>query len=135
MSGLLRFVSMHAGCTTIQDPRLLIAIAAAGGALAVYGQPIDSNGYRYKVMTLDQTPKFLNEEKAAACIKRDSGWLFTWAAAIRSLSRYPWPQLAGMYVDPHIGQKVWSAIEDYQKHSPQPVRDAALNRWRKVCGV
>jgi hypothetical protein len=27
------------------------------------------------------------------------------------------------------------AIEDYQKHSPQPVRNAALNRWRKVCGV
>jgi hypothetical protein len=126
---------MQARSTTIQNPRLLIAIAAAGGALAVYGQPLESNGYRYKVMTLDQTPEFLDEEKDGATIKRDSGWLFSWSAAIRSLSRYPWPQLAGMYVDPNMGQQVWMAILDYQKHSPQPVREAALKRWRKVCGV
>jgi hypothetical protein len=40
-----------------------------------------------------------------------------------------------MYVDPNMGLKVWMAIQDYQKHSPRPVRDAALNRWRRVCGV
>jgi hypothetical protein len=128
---------MRQKCSPIENPgpRLLIAIAGTGGALAVYGQPIHSNGYRYKVMILDQTPKFLDEEKAAATVKRDSGWLLSWSAAVRSLSRYPWPQLAGMYVDPNMGQKVWTAIQDYQKHSPQPVRDVVLSRWRKVCGV
>jgi hypothetical protein len=125
---------MPASCTAIEHPRLLIAIAAEGGALAVYGQEIEANSHRYKVMTLDQTPKFLDEECGAA-IKRDSGWLPSWSAAIRSLSRYPWPQLAGMYVDPGMGHKVWLAIQDYQRHSPHPVRDNALKRWRKICGM
>jgi hypothetical protein len=126
---------MQASCTAIENPRLLIAIAGEGGALAVYGQETESNSYRYKVMTLDQTPKFLDDEEGAAAIKRDSGWLPSWSAAIRSLSRYPWPQLACMYVHPNVGQKVWLAIQDYQRHSPQPVRDGALKRWRKICGI
>jgi hypothetical protein len=133
--GLLKFVPMQPRCTTTQNPRLLIAIAGAGGALAVYGQPIEANGYRYKVMMLDQTPEFLNEDKPGATIKRDSGWLLSWSAAIRSLSRFPWPQLAGMYVDPNLGRQVWTAIQEYQRHSPRPVRDGALRRWRQVCGV
>jgi hypothetical protein len=126
--------SMQASCSAIEHPRLLIAIAAEGGALALYGQEMEANSHRYKVMTLDQTPKFLDEEGVAA-IKRDSGWLPSWSAAIRSLSRYPWPQLAGMYVEPGMGQKVWLAIQDYQRHSPRPVRDGALKRWRKICGI
>jgi hypothetical protein len=126
---------MQSSCTAIEHPRLLLAIAGQGGALAVYGQAVASNGYRYKVMTLDQTPQFLDEGQAGPTIKRDSGWLLSWSAALRSLSRYRWPQLTGMYVDPNIGQEVWLAIQDYQKHSPQPVRDGALQRWRKVCGI
>jgi hypothetical protein len=135
MRRLLTFGTMRASCSAIENPRLLIAIAGEGGALAVYGQEMVSTSYRYKVMTLDQTPKFLDEEEGGATIKRDSGWLLSWSAALRSLSRYPWPQLAGMYVDPDMGQKVWLAIQDYQRHSPQPVRDGALNRWRKICGI
>jgi hypothetical protein len=116
-------------------PRLLISIAAAGGALAVYGKVIDSGDYLYKVMITDQTPSFLDEDEAASSIRRDSGWLPGWAEAIKSLSRYPWPQLAGMFVDPTVQQAVWVAIQNYQRLAPRPVRDGALARWRKACGI
>ncbi len=135
MGPLLSFDQMQATCTAIQNPKLLVAIAGEGGALAVYGQELQPNSHRYKVMTLDQTPKFLDEGQRGATIKRDSGWLPSWSAAIRSLSRYPWPQLAGMYVDPDMGPKVWRAIQDYQRHSPRPVREGALKRWRNICGI
>jgi hypothetical protein len=116
-------------------PRLLISIAAEGGALAVYGQAVDSSAYRYKVMTTDRTPIFLDEKAGGSSVKRESGWLSSWSAAMKSLSRYPWPQLAGMFVDPSVRQAVWAAIQDYQKHAPRPVRHGALERWRKACGM
>jgi hypothetical protein len=126
---------MQANSVQNDKPRLLISIAAEGGALAVYGKAIDSRDCRYKVLLTHQTPSFLDEEAAGANIRRDSGWLPSWSAAMKSLSRYPWPQFAGMFVDPSVRQAVWAAIQDYQRHAPQPVRDGALKGWRKACGI
>jgi hypothetical protein len=122
---------------SVQDdkPKLLISIAAEGGALAVYGKVTDSGAYLYKVMITDRTPSFLDEDEAGSSIRRDSGWLPNWSEAMKSLSRYPWPQLAGMFVDPSVQQAVWEAIQHYQRLAPRPVRDGALARWRKACGI
>jgi hypothetical protein len=127
--------SMQGDFVQNDKPRLLISIAAEGGALAVYGKAIDSRDYRYKVMITDQTPNFLDEDVAGSSIRRDSGWLPSWSEAMKSLSRYPWPQLAGMFVDPSVQQAVWAAIQNYQRLAPRPVRDGALARWRKACGI
>lgn len=117
------------------EAKLLISIGAAGGSLALYGDTSDPDHSRYKVVMVDQTLTFLNEDEGGPEIRRDSGWLPTWAAAMEALDRYPWPNLAGLYVDPAVAGDVWAAIQDYQKRAGQPIRDGALDRWRGVCGL
>jgi HNH endonuclease len=113
--------------------QLLISIAAEGGSLALYGCDRNSERARYKVMIVDQTPTFLDEDNSGSVIRRDSGWLPTWPAAMQALDRYPWPNLTCLYVDPSVANDVWAAVQEYQHRSGQQIRASALNRWSKVC--
>jgi hypothetical protein len=100
-------------------------IGADGEFLAVYGDDGEAERRRFLVLI---------EDHDRASIRRDSGWLPTWKAAIESLSRYPWPNLFGIFVDHSIADAVWNAIEDYQTRSGQTIRGSALDRWRSLCG-
>jgi hypothetical protein len=115
------------------NAKLLIAIGAEGGSFALYADTSDPARPRYKVMLVDQTPLFLNEDEGGPVIRRDSGWLPTWTAAMESLSRYPWPHLVGSYVDPAVASDVWHALQDYVERTGRPIRVSAWERWREAC--
>lgn len=84
---------------------------------------------------LDQTPTFLDEEEGGAAIRKDSGWLDTWADAMKALDRYPWPHLACLSVHPTVAAAVWKALEEYVGRAERPVRESSMQRWREACGV
>jgi hypothetical protein len=114
--------------------RLLVAVGAEGGSIAVYADTSDPARARYKVLLVDQTPSFLNEDESGPVIQHDSGWLPTWTAAIESLSRYPWPHLVGSYFNTAAAGDVWHALQDYAAGTGRPIGASALNRWREACG-
>ena len=111
----------------------LISIGAEGGFIEVYGYGGEPTHAEFRVTVVDQTPTFLNDDEGGAPSKRDSGWLPNWSAAMAWLSRYPWPHLAGLHVDPSVADDVWAALQDYITRGGPPIRVSALERWRKVC--
>lgn len=115
-------------------PQLLISIGAEGGSIALYGDITDASQPRFKLMVVDQTPTFLTGDDAGLEIRRDSGWLLSWADAMTALDRYPWVQLHVLHVDPAVAASVWMSVEHYIARSNQPVRDISLDRWRAACG-
>ncbi len=117
----------------MSDAKLLISIGAEGGFIEVYGNGGEPTHAEFRVTVVDQTPTFLNDDEGGAPSKRDSGWLPNWSAAMGWLSRYPWPHLAGLHVDPSVADDVWAALQDYIARGGPPIRDSALNRWREVC--
>lgn len=115
--------------------RLLLAIGAEGGSIAIYGDMNDPARPQYKIVLADQTPSFLSDDDGGVTIHKDSGWLPTWAEAMNSLGRYPWPHLAAQYVDPAVANDVWSALQDYVGRSGHPVRENSIQRWRELCKI
>lgn len=116
----------------VNKPRLLISIGAEGGSIAVYTDSDEPP--RYKVIIAGQTPTFLDgDDGGGPAIKRDSGWLTSWAQAVEWLGRYPWPNLQALHVDASVADRVWAAIEDYVARSDRPVRDSSLSRWQRAC--
>jgi len=107
--------------------------SATGGCIEVYGYGGEPAPAEFRVTVVDQTVTFLNDDDGGAPLKRDSGWLPSWSAALMWLSRYPWPHLAGLHVDPSVADDVWAALQDYIARDGPPIRDSALERWRKVC--
>jgi hypothetical protein len=112
---------------------LLLKIGAEGGFIAVYGGPPQDPQSRFRLAVIDQTPTFLSEEEGGAALRRDSGWLPTWADLITALNRYPWPNLHVVYVHPAARRLLWSALESYAAQSGPPARASALERWRQYC--
>jgi len=117
----------------MSDAKRLISIGAEGGFIEVYGNGGERTHAEFRVMVVDQTPTFLNDDEGGAPSKRDSGWLPNWSAAIAWLSRYPWPHLAGLHVDPSVADDVWAALQDHMARGGPPIRGGALQRWRGVC--
>lgn len=114
--------------------KLLIRIGAEGGSIAVYGHAGDlATAGRYKVMIVDQTPTFLNDDERGLAIRQDSGWISTWSAAIQFLDRFPWPDLVGLYVDPSVAQQLWTDVQSYSQRSGKPIQGRQLARWSRVC--
>lgn len=114
-------------------PELLLRIDAEGGSIAMYGNVNDPARARYKVGVVDQTLTFLNEDERGPEIRRDSGWLTDWTAAIAALDRYPWPRLAVRYVHPRIAQDLWQAAQDYAQRTGREIPESSLRRWRQAC--
>ena len=101
----------------------------------MYGDPNDLPGNRYRVAIVDQTPLFLDEgDGGSPAMRRDSGWLTSWADATAALARYPWPHLVPIHVDASIANEVWRALEEYVAKSARPVRPHSITRWREACG-
>ena len=110
----------------------LLSVAAEGGSIQLYRDSHEPNP-RYRAMLVDQTLTFLDEHEAGRTLRRDSGWLPTWAAAIKWLERYPWPNLTCQYVHPSVAEPVWTAVEEYVRRTGNPLRAGALERWRQHC--
>jgi len=115
------------------DAKRLISIGAEGGFIEVHGKGGEPPHAEFRVTVVDQTPTFLNDDEGGAPSKRDSGWLPNWSAAIVWLSRYPWPHLAGLHVDPSVADDVWAALQAIIARGGPPVRGRTLQRWREVC--
>jgi hypothetical protein len=128
---------MPAGLSQLSEvmasPERLLSIAAEGGSIELYRDGGNRPASRYRIMVVDHTPTFLDDDEAGTPSRRDSGWLPTWAAAIEWLGRYPWPNLTCRYIDPTIAEPVWAALGEYVARTGRPVRDSALERWRRHC--
>jgi hypothetical protein len=117
----------------MNDVKCLISIGAEGGFIELYGKRSELTYAEFRVTVVDQTSTFLDDDEGGAPSKRDSGWLPNWSAAIAWLSRYPWPHLAGLHVDPSVADDVWAALQAYIARGGSPVRGGRLQRWREVC--
>jgi hypothetical protein len=117
------------------NAKLLVSIGAEGGFIAIYGDVSDAAHPRYRVVVVDQTLTFLNDEEGGAQIRKDSGWLSSWADVMKALDRYPWPHLACMSVDPSVAPEIWKALQEYVGRADRPIRESAMQRWREACGV
>lgn len=115
--------------------KLFVAVGAEGGSLAIYADIADSERPRYRVISVDQAPSLLNDEEGGLEIRRDSGWLPTWSAAMECLGRYPWPHLASTYVDPVVASDLWTALQSYVERTGRPLSAEALGRWREACRI
>jgi hypothetical protein len=112
---------------------LLLAIDSEGGTIALYGDTTHAARPRYRLMLLDQAPAVLTVEDNTLPMRRDSGWLTTWAAAMEALGQYPWPHLECRMVHPAVAAPIWEALQNYVDrtgHSPIP---SSWGRWRRAC--
>jgi hypothetical protein len=82
----------------------------------------------------DQTPTFLNDDEGGDVIRRDSGWLTTWEAAITYFSRWPWPMLVPRQVDPQFAGRVLAAVTEVSEQKKLNI-GSRLPRWHEVCGI
>jgi hypothetical protein len=117
----------------VTKAELVLSVGAEGGSIAVYGDQSVAGHPRYRVVLVDQTPTFLNDEDGGVAIRWDSGFLPTWQAASEALARWPWPNLHVLYVHPSVAAEVWSAVQDYVAQSDCPVRPQTLDDWRGAC--
>ena len=111
---------------------LLLAIESEGGTIALYGDATDARP-RYRLMLLDQPPAVLNVAHDTPPMRRDSGWLPDWSAAMAALGQYPWPHLECRVVHPSVATPIWEALHSYVDrtgHSPLP---SLWGRWRRAC--
>jgi hypothetical protein len=102
---------------------LLLAIDSEGGTIALYGDSTEATRPHYRLVLMD----------SAAALRRDSGWLPNWSAAMAALGQYPWPHLECRIVDPTVAAAVWDALQSYVDrtgHSPLP---SLWGRWRQAC--
>ena len=117
----------------MSEADLLLAIDSEGGTIALYGDTTDATRPRYRLMLVDGAPATLNGEDSSLVMRRDSGWLTTWPAAMEALGQYPWPHLECRVVHPTVAAPVWEALQNYVErtgHSPIP---SSWGRWRRAC--
>ena len=112
---------------------LLLAIDYEGGTIALYGDTTDATAPRYRLMLLDQSAAVLDVAHSAPAVRRDSGWLANWSAAMEELGQYPWPHLHSRFVHPSAATRIWEALHSYVDrtgHSPIP---SLWGHWRRAC--
>jgi hypothetical protein len=112
---------------------LLLAIDSERGTIALYGDTTDATRPRYRLLLVDQAAAVPHVDESIVAMRRDSGWLLTWSAAMAALGQYPWPHLECRVVNPTVAAAVWEALQscvDRTGHSPIP---SAWGRWRRAC--
>jgi hypothetical protein len=114
------------------DVNPIVSVAGEGGGITLY-QEIGGLG-RFRVVMVDQSLTFLNEDEGGPAVRKDSGWLHTWDAAIAALSKWPWPMLVPRYVDPGFGEQVMAAVIGICKQKQWDI-DSRNRRtiWRALC--
>lgn len=110
----------------------LLSVAGEGGSIDLMQE--EAGAGRFRVVMLDQTPTFLEEDEGGAASKRDSGWLATWEEAIEYFGTWPWPMLVPKYVDPAVADRVLAAIPPALQRKNLPERHFGKDRWLRVCG-
>jgi hypothetical protein len=122
---------------------IVLEVGVEGGSIKLLGTRL-SQGWRFRVSTVDQTAMFLSEEDRGNLpleSRRASDWVDSWEAALDLLDQYPWHSFHPMVVHPEFQQKVWEAVQrrcerDQAKGQYAPSDwNLALERWREQCGV
>jgi hypothetical protein len=110
----------------------LLEIGAEGGSLAIYGTSDPTERRKYRVGLVDSTSQMLGEEDGDQTIRRDSGWLDSWEAAIQALSVYPWPRLHPLFVAPEVSLAIWSVLQKCSVEASKENSEIDLGKWRSV---
>ncbi len=110
----------------------IVSVAGEGGGITLF-QETGGQG-RFRVVMVDHSLTFLNEDEAGPAIRKDSGWLDTWEAAIAALSGWPWPVLVPRYVDPAFGEQLMAAVIRISEQKGWDI-DSRNRRalWRALC--
>jgi hypothetical protein len=112
---------------------LLLAIDSEGGTIALYGDTTEATRPRYRLLLVDRAPAVLNIEESGLAMRRDSGWLVNWSAAMAALGQYPWPHLECRVVDLTVAGAVWDALQSYVDRTGNSPIPSAWGRWRRAC--
>lgn len=114
------------------DQVQLVIAGVEGGGVTLYGRRT-SNGWRYRVSYVDQTPLMLDEPE----IRREYLWVESWEEALAEMDRQGWCRLPGVMVHREFRERIWKEIQ--KRFSPLEEntgrRAQMLAQWRERCGI
>ena len=109
---------------------VILGVGAEGGSLALYGRR-DPDGWRYFATMVDQTRMLLDEDKSdEGEIRKETGVVDSWDAALRLMDRYTWHRLHPLTVHPEFRERVWAAVQSRFDSDQEPHQ---VRRWRELC--
>jgi hypothetical protein len=102
---------------------IIVKAGVDGGDITLLGIRT-ANGWRFRMVTeeCDLTDEGLGGGR------RESGWAFSWDAALALLDEHPWHHFHPLTVHPDFKQPVQEAVEDRLNASN-------LERWRRLCSA
>jgi len=112
--------------------KLLLQVGAEGGILAVCRSSNPTEPRQYRFGMVDSTLQILGREEGGAPIRRDSGWLDSWDAAMKALNVYPWPRLHPVFVAPEVSLRVWGALTTSSAEASEESGEIDLPKWQSV---
>jgi hypothetical protein len=112
---------------------LILEIGAEGGSIKVLGRSNTEGLAEFSVQLRDQTLTFLSVDEAGLEIRQDFAWTERWDNVLKTLGRWPWPNLRPLYVHLDFRERVLAAVQQYKGRDGQPARASAIERWIEAC--